>query len=97
MKEFDENEAVAAMASVLPEDKRDSDAVIEVLDLIFDYYDENGDLEIDVDDDADEDIADMAAYVGKCLSKNPPAVHFTADDITAMIRAELEYEDSLLA
>lgn len=97
MKEFDENEAVAAMAAVLPEDKRDSDAVVEVLDLIFDYYDENGDLEIDVEDEDDTDIADMAEYVAKCLAKNPPEVHFSTDDITAMIRAELEYEDSLLA
>ena len=50
MKEYNETEAVALMAATLPENFRDTDAICEVLDLIYDYYDENGDLDIDADE-----------------------------------------------
>lgn len=37
------------MSEAVAPDLRDTDAIAEVLDLIYDYYDENGGLEIDVD------------------------------------------------
>ncbi len=96
MKEYNENEAVALMAAVLPEDMRDNDSICEVLDLIYDYYDENGDLDIDIEDDDDEDIEDMVEFIVKYFKKNAPAVNFTPAQIAAMVKAEIEYEESLI-
>ncbi len=95
MKEYNENEALSAMAAVLTPERRDEDAITEVLDLIFDCYDENGML--DLDDDADDMEADaITDYVRKMLRKNPPEIDFTDDEIRAMVEAELGYEESLL-
>lgn len=96
MKEYDEEEAIKLMSEAVAPELRDFDAVAEVLDLIYDYYDENGDLEIDADDEEDEDVEDMTAYIMQYLKKNPPKVSFATDDISAMIRAEINYEQSLL-
>lgn len=99
MKEFDEKEAIEAMMAPLSADRRDYDATCEVLDIIFDYYDENGDLDIDFDedeDDAEADVEEIAAYTAKVLGKSPADVDFTIDEIKAMIKAEIEYENSLL-
>ncbi len=94
MKEFDESEAIALMLANVPEEKRDEDAACEVLDLIYDYYEENGDLDIDADDD-DADTGEIVAYVSRMLSRNPAAVVFTDAELQAMVEAEIEYENSL--
>lgn len=95
MKEYNENDAVSAMAGAVALDRRDEDAITEILDLIFDCYDENGLL--DLDDEADDIEADaIADYVRKMLRKNPPEVNFTDEEIRAMVEAELDYEESLL-
>ena len=96
MKEYDENEAIGLMAATLPAELRDNDAVCEVLDLIYDYYDENGDLEIDFEDDSESDFEEIADYVEKYLKKNTVSVVFTREQLVAMITAEIEYEESLV-
>ncbi|MCX4263144.1 MAG: hypothetical protein OSJ37_00310 [Muribaculaceae bacterium] len=96
MKEYDEEEALSMMSEAVAPDLRDTDAIAEVLDLIYDYYDENGGLEIDVDSDDEEDVDDMSMYVMRYLENNPPRVSFTVDDVAALIRAEINYEQSLL-
>lgn len=97
MKEYDESEAVALMLAKLAQDRRNDDAAYEVLDLIYDYYEENGDLELSIDDDdTDTDLAEMTAYISKQLRKRPAEIDFTAEEIEAMILAEIEYEESLL-
>ncbi len=84
------------MTAALPEERRNSDAAFEVLDLIYDYYDENGDLDIDCGDDDDDepDIDGMVAYIARFMKKNSE-VAFTAEELAAMVRAEIEYENSL--
>lgn len=97
MKDYNEEDAIKMMAAQLPEALRDNDAISEVLDLIYDYYDENGDLEIDSDeDDETENVDEMAHYIFNYLRKNPPAVEFSMDNIADMVRAEIMYEQSLL-
>lgn len=97
MKDYNEEDAIKMMAAQLPEALRDSDAISEVLDLIYDYYDENGDLEIDSDDDEEsENVDEMARYIADYLRKNPPAVNFSIENIASMVRAEIMYEQSLL-
>lgn len=98
MNEFDEEEAVRLMcaaAAIAP----GSDAAYEVLDLIYDYYDENDQLDIDADDD-DADTGDetdaITAYVEAQLAKKPAGQPLTHSQIAAMVEAELNYEDSII-
>lgn len=98
MKEYNENEAVALMAAVLPEELRDNDSICEVLDLIYDYYDENGELDLDLNDDDDDEQSDVdaiVAYIEKYFRKNAPSTRFSTEQIADMVKAEIEYENSL--
>lgn len=98
--EFDELKAVEAINKSLIEANRapyDTDEVLNVIDMIWDFYEENGLLDVDADDDAeDEDIEpDMIDYVTRMLRKDK---HATVDpaDVPLMVRAEVDYEDSVL-
>ena len=97
MKDYDETEAIAAMLAVLRPAGRDEDAVYEILDLIYDYYEDNGDLDITLDDDeAETDIEAMVAAIAKQLRRRPASTNFDNDEIKAMIEAETAYQESLL-
>ena len=98
--EFDESNAVAFINDRLREAGRNpypEDEVLNVVDMIWDFYEENGLLDVDADDDAeDEDIEpDMIDYVTRMLRKDK---HATVDpaDVSLMVRAEVDYEDSVL-
>ena len=95
--EYDENKAIAAIADALKPDKLNEDTLFEILDLIFDYYEQNGDLDIDFDDDSDDDddIDAIAAFVARFMNKNGNEV-ITLEQIKKAVKAELEYEESLL-
>lgn len=102
MEEFDEDKAAALMAAasgMAPSDAL-NEAALEVLDLIYDYYDEHGDLDISLDDDDDDEpdaaVADIVAYVSRQLAKHPAAVALGPDALAAMVEAEIAYEESLL-
>lgn len=99
IKEFDENEAVKFMrAGVAPEiaAKYDDDELFNLIDLIYDYYESNGMLDIDVEDDDDDelDVDDLNSYIARMLRKDKGA-SLSSDDASAFVRAYLAYEDSL--
>lgn len=94
MKDYNETDALRLMAEAVAPEHRNEDAITEVLDLIFDCYEENGQLDFD-DDSEDMDAADIAAYIVRMTRKNPPAVAFTEAEILAMVQAEINYETSL--
>lgn len=98
MKEFNETEAVAAMRAALnPESAaRISDDELEgVIDIIWDWYDENGLLEIDAEaDDDDVNVEELVAYVRKVLAKDKECP-ITPADVEPIVAAELLYEQSL--
>ncbi len=98
--EFDENKAVEWINKALVEAGRkpyDEDQVLNVVDMIWDFYEENGLLDIDVDaDEPDEDIEpDLIDYVTRMLRKDSGATVDTAD-VPLMVKAEIDYEDSVL-
>lgn len=94
MIDYDENEAVRLMGEAIPADCRDTDSICEVLDLIYDYYDDNGDLDINLDDDDDEpDVSAIVEYIEKYFRKNSPVMIFTTEQIAAMVKAEIDYEE----
>ncbi len=95
MKEYDEDEAIAVMKNALgPAAPADED-IYQVLDLIFDYYDENGELDIDADADDETDIDDMTDFIAGYL-KGKSKSSLTREQIKTLILAEIEYEDSLI-
>lgn len=102
MEEFDEQKAVLAINDLLLAEGRqtyDEDELLNAIDMIWDYYEENGLLDIDMDNDDDDDEEDIAAdlcdYIKRMLKKDPNAA-IRHEDIPIIVKAELEYEDSLL-
>jgi hypothetical protein len=97
--EFDENKAVEFINARLREAGRNAypdDEVLNVVDMIWDFYEENGLLDIDADDDSDDDIEpDMIDYVTRMLKKDKGA-SIDVNDVPLMVRAEVDYEDSVL-
>lgn len=97
--EFDENTAIKYMRSaVAPELNNkytDDDELLNLIDLVYDYLEANGMLEIDVEDDDDElDIDDLMAYIGRMLKKDKGA-NLTEKDARPYVEAYFDYESSL--
>ena len=99
--EFDENRVVEYINGSLVAAGRsayDSDEILNVVDMIWDFYEENGMLDVDLeeDDDPEEDVEqDLVDYVCRMLRKDKGACVF-AEDVPLIVKAEIEYEDSLL-
>lgn len=95
--EFDETLAVKYMRQAAPDHAAayDDDELLNLIDMIFDYYESNGMLEIDADDDEDDvDISDIVAYAERMLARDKGA-RLTPADAAPLVRAYLEYENSL--
>lgn len=100
--EFDENKCTAFINSRLKALGRttyDPDELLNIVDMIFDYYESRGLL--DIDDDSDEEDpqrpaldADVAAYVRTMLKRDKLAA-VKPEDVEAIVVAELDYEESL--
>lgn len=101
MNFYDENMAVAAINTALLTSGRKSypeDEILNVIDMIWDYYEENGLLDLDDDDldDDDSDIAEeLADYVARMLKKDKEA-QISLDDVRIIVDAELDYENSII-
>lgn len=98
MMEFDENEAVKYMRShVAPElsaKYNNDDELLNLIDLIYDYYEANGMLEIDLDDSDDLDIDDLLAYITRMLKKDKGAI-LQPEDVAPFVDAYMDYEESI--
>lgn len=98
--EFDEKQAIDFMRSRLPEewrDRYDDDELLNVIDIIWDYYEDNGLLDIDSaldDEDTDPDVDEIVAHVAKMLRKDKGA-QVAQDHVAAIVEAELAYEQSI--
>ena len=94
MREYDENEAVDFINARLGK-KYPADDLLNVIDMIWDYYESNGLLEIDDEEDEEEDIEQqLVEYVRKMLTKDEDA-DIDLEDVADIVNAELDYEDSL--
>lgn len=104
MEVFDEDKAVSYILERLAENpevttKYTGDDILEVIDIIWDYYEDNGLLDIDMsldeeDSNAQADKAELVAHVVKMLSKDK-ATRVHKEDLPAIVDAELAYEASL--
>lgn len=100
MKEFDENEVVKQIRDNLPEESAKAysdDDLLNIVDMIWDYYEMNGLLDIDASDDDDEPediVSDLVDYAKRMLKKDR-GCKVQPDDLECIILAELAYEDYL--
>lgn len=94
--EFDETKAIEFIKSRLPENapNYDDDEILNIIDMIFDYYEDNGLLDINADDE-DEDIDKIISYVNKMLAKDTYST-IKSEHVPLIVSAEIEYEESLI-
>lgn len=94
MKLYDENEAVSfILQETAGECGIDKDAVLCILDAMYDHYDETGDLELDFDEDTDEeDDEDIDRTVSVVAGKTG----IDETTVRKVLIAEHRYQDSLL-
>lgn len=94
--EYDENKAIDYILERLEPGadghKVDSDEVVNVIDIIFDYYEDHGLLDIDGDDDVDR--AALFRHVRKLIAADRHST-ITPDQAEAIARLELDYEDTV--
>lgn len=98
MKEFDEKEAIKAMRQALSAEASErcsDDELLNVIDIIWDWYEESGLLDIDSEaDDDDVNVDALNAHVRKMLAKDKLSpIH--PDEVEPLVAAELRYEQSL--
>ncbi|MCE1155582.1 MAG: hypothetical protein LWW91_05610 [Bacteroidales bacterium] len=93
---YDEDEAVKFILSHLPEEAKSTidDTMVEyVLDVIYEYYDENGLIDEDTTEEASIDEEDMLKYIQKCAKKD--AMKLTEEQILLILEGEFNYGQSL--
>ena len=98
--EYDENIAIKQIRKVLSDKSNtiyDDDEILNVIDIIWDFYDENGMLDIDLEDGEDDSEAiysELCDYVVRMLKKDKEA-KILPEDVPAIVKAEVDYELSL--
>lgn len=92
--EYNEKDAISYINSKLPY-KVENSLILHIIDLIWDYYEETGALEISFDiDEEDSDINELIKYVTDEINKSP-IVFPNEKLIKDIIVAEIAYEETL--
>ncbi len=93
-----EQALIDATRKALPEELRnkynDDDLTI-IYDIVWEYYDEKGFLDIDADgDDDDLNVEDLMNYTRNMLKKDKGNT-IDLNDVEALVKAEMTAEDEL--
>lgn len=96
---FDEDMALKFIRANLPKeisDKYDDDEILYIIDIIWDYYESKGFLSLSAEETEEEqlDPEELTAYVKKQV-KNDKDLVMDTKDVELVVKAELEYEESL--
>lgn len=96
---YDEDKAIAFIRKAIPaeiSDKYTDDDLLFVIDTIWDYYESKGLTSLDAGLTEDEliDTDDLTAYVLKEIKKDGVLI-MDKTDINFIVKAELEYEETL--
>ncbi len=99
MMEFDEDEAIAFIRKHTDPELAalyDDDELLNLIDLVYDYYEANGllDIDLDGDDEEDPDIDELRDYILRMLRKDKGA-KLAPGHVAPLLSAYLEYESSL--
>jgi len=93
---YDEDEAVKFILEFIPADSKvriDNDKVEYVLDVVYDFYEENGLIDVDSTEEASIDEEEMFKYILKSSKKDK--MNLSEDDIQVILDGEYEYGKSL--
>lgn len=96
---YDEERAIEFIRKTLPaqvNEKYDNDEILYVIDIIWDYYENNGYLSLssEVTDEETVDEKKLTDYVKKEIASDKEILMDPAD-IDLIVRGELQYEESL--
>ncbi len=98
MAEYDEKAAVKAMRTAISEESSamyPDDELLNIIDIIWDWYDDNGLLDIDSEaDDEDTNVEELTTHVRRMLAKDKQSP-VRPQDVEPLVAAELAYEQSL--
>lgn len=99
--EFDEENAVKFIRAELPpevSEKYDDEDILCIIDIIWDYYERKGLLSLNIEETEDEqlDPDDLVKEVKKEV-KNDDELIMDTKDVELIVKAELDYEESLEA
>jgi hypothetical protein len=92
---YDDDEAIQFVRNYLPQELKEKfsdDDIIYIIDLIYDFYESNGFLDGDDDDEVVYNVSDLEEHVMKCAKKDNIR-QFTAEDIEFLVQGELAYSD----
>ena len=93
LREFDDNEAIRFIHNTLTDEQKqriDDDTIQYVLDLICEYYDQNGLIEEDTVDEAEIAEDDIFNFVSSLASKEG-IITVSDDDIKTILDGEYKY------
>lgn len=97
--EYDEDDAVKYIQNYLPQElkgKFSNDEINYIIDVIYDFYEDKGLMNMDAQDDqiVDIDEDEMIEFVMKNTKKDK-IKNFSSEEITFIIQGELAYCESL--
>lgn len=96
---FDEDKALQFIRAAVGKkisDRYSDDEILFIIDIIWDYYENNGFLSLEMDETEEEilDTDELVNYVKKEVANDRELLMDPAD-IGQIVKAELEYEESL--
>lgn len=96
---YDDEEAVRYIQSHLPQEvqgKYTDDDIVLMTDIMVEYYERNGWLDADPNEEIDIDVEDIVNYVVNVCRKDQDC-HFETNPeyIRWVVEAEMDYEESL--
>lgn len=94
---YDEDKAICFIRNYLPEETKNNysdDEILFVIDCIWDYYEDNGLLDLSDDSDDAIDFDNLYIYIEKSIKKDGE-ISINKNDLKCIIKGELEYEESL--
>jgi len=96
---YDEDDSIAFIQNYLPQEmkgKFSNDEINYVVDLIYEFYESKGYINEDAEDEVNVEIDEdeLVGFVVKNAKKDDVG-KFTAEEITFIVKGELDYCDSL--
>lgn len=93
---YDEDDAVKFILAFLPEEfkgKIDDTKIEYVLDVVYEFYDENGLIDEDSTEEASIDEEEMFNFIQKCAKKDK--MNLSEEEIELILEGEYQYGKSL--
>lgn len=95
--EFDESEAIKFIKSHISVTVDDDD-ILNIIDIIWDYYEDNGFLDINFDDgneDIDEEMINALIHHAQKINQKDKFSTLSNQIVEEIVKAEIEYENTL--